>query len=95
MFSRSRRATFLISALATVGLLSAACSSADAESEGSQGTAAAGYNLTAEQKAAEIASYTARAGAEEAAEQEPDDATAERTRLAADDVAPLKPLDAS
>ncbi|KRD37310.1 glycerol-3-phosphate dehydrogenase [Oerskovia sp. Root918] len=50
---------------------------------------------TAEQKAAEIASYTARAGAEEAAEQEPDDAAAERTRLAADDVAPLKPLDAS
>ncbi len=49
MFSTSRRATFLISALATVGLLSAACSSADAESDGAQVTAAAGYNLTADQ----------------------------------------------
>ncbi|MDI9957661.1 ABC transporter substrate-binding protein [Rhodococcus erythropolis] len=49
MFSPSRRATFLISAIATVGLLSAACSSADAESDGGQVTAAAGYNLTADQ----------------------------------------------
>ncbi|MDP1045066.1 hypothetical protein Q6332_28835, partial [Klebsiella pneumoniae] len=32
-----------------VGLLSAACSSADAESDGGQVTAAAGYNLTADQ----------------------------------------------
>ncbi|WP_149204031.1 glycerol-3-phosphate dehydrogenase/oxidase [Actinotalea subterranea] len=47
---------------------------------------------SADQRAAEIASYTARCEAEEAASHEPDDAAAEAARLAVPDITPLVPL---